>query len=467
MHRAVLTAVLAAGLMAPALPATPQAPATADAGEEVVLSLPEMRVAAARAVRAGAFELALGIARAMLVADPEDSYSHFIIAQVFLRNGQPEEARPAARMSYKLAKTPVQKHEAARIAALTAARQDRFFPAQIWMRRALHTAPNPAMKARAAHEFRAVRWAARLRLNVGLSVTPSSNVNGGSSEEINTVDGFPIVGVLSPDAQALSGTVARGDLRLRYRLHRSETSQTNLRTSLQVKRVKLSDDARKKAPNAKGSNYDTTLMEIGLSHTQKLTDSGTYLSGGLFLGRAWFGGDVGYDYGRAETTLTHRSSDATALSFGHVRQQQWNDSGPYSDIRTTGWRAALAQRLGNKDRLTLSLATTKSVSDNTQQTSDTQTIRLDYDMARALGPVRLSGGVVASKQHYPDYRVIFPVPGGREDVTLGAKLDMTFHTLDYAGFVPTVTLSAERGDSNVSRFDTDEFSISVGFQSAF
>ena len=101
----LFTALTALGLAAQVLPVgaqdAPPAPAQTPAqatGDEIVLSLPQMRVAAARAIQAGQYELAINMAHAMLLADPDDSYSHFIIAQAFLRNGQPEEARPAARL---------------------------------------------------------------------------------------------------------------------------------------------------------------------------------------------------------------------------------------------------------------------------------------------------------------------------------------------------------------------------------
>lgn len=469
MLRASLTAAVLIGLLAVELPAqtqqTGQDVSIAQTG--VTLDLSQMRVAAARAVQAGQFDLALSIARAMLVAAPQDSYSHFIIAQAFLRNGQPAEARPAARLSYKLADTPVQKHEAARVAAMTAAEQERYFPAQIWMRRALQYAPDDRVKQRAIAEFRGVRRAARLGLDFGFSITPSSNVNGGSAEELNVVDGFPFVGVLSPDAQALSGTVLQTDLRLDYRLHRDAVSQTSLRGTAQVKRVELSAAARDKAPTARSDNYNATLTEFGLSHTRRLAKDGPVLRAGLFTGRAWFGGEIGYDYGRAELSTVVPLTARTALSLGHLVQEQWNDTGPYSDIRTTGWNSGLSHRLGNRDRMSLVYSDTSVAADNAQLTREVREVRLRYQRARPVGPMKVSVGLGASQALYPDYRVIFPVPGGRKDTTYTADLDLTLHTLDYAGFVPTLRVSAERGTSNVSRFDTEEVSISVGFASAF
>ncbi|MGR3269344.1 surface lipoprotein assembly modifier [Thalassococcus profundi] len=463
MRRAALSLCAALTFWAPAPPALSQQ----GGGDEVVLSLPQMRVAAMRAVSAGQYEIAINLAHAMLAAHPDDSFSHFVIAQAFLRNGQPTEARPAAKLSYRLADTPVQRHEAARLAALSEAMDERFLPAQFWLRRAVQAAPDEKMRARTVREFRAARRAAKLHLTFGLSVAPSSNVNGGASEELNVVDGVPLVGILSPDAQALSGYVAQGDLRARYRLRRSEWSQTQLHGALQVRRVTLSDEARDKAPNAKGSTYNSTLFDFGLSHTQKLNEAGTLLTGGGFLGRTWYGGDPAYDYGRASLTLSQPLGDRTSLSFGGLYREQWNDGGPYADVETTGWQAGVTHYLTNDDRLSLSLARSESLSDNTQQTSDGDTLSLGYARAEPVGPVRISAAFSATRKAYPDYRVFIPVPGGREDTEYGATLDLTLHDFDYYGFVPNVRLQAERTDSNVSRFDTETFSISIGFESAF
>lgn len=69
---------------------------------------------------------------------------------------------------------------------------------------------------------------------------------------------------------------------------------------------------------------------------------------------------------------------------------------------------------------------------------------------------------------YYDYQVgPFIVPGGREDRTLFGSADFIFEQLDYAGFVPSLKIQAQKTRSNVSRFETNEMSVSLGFVSRF
>jgi hypothetical protein len=73
----------------------------------------------------------------------------------------------------------------------------------------------------------------------------------------------------------------------------------------------------------------------------------------------------------------------------------------------------------------------------------------------------------ASWQHYADFTVGLPVPGGREDETLFGQVEFTLQALDYGGFVPSLRVQARKTDSNVSRYDTRETTVSFGIKSAF
>ena len=71
------------------------------------------------------------------------------------------------------------------------------------------------------------------------------------------------------------------------------------------------------------------------------------------------------------------------------------------------------------------------------------------------------------EQHFRDYVFVQVVPGGREDLRVFASVNAFFPDYSYAGFAPVVTLSASRTDSNVSRFDTNDLSLSFTFRSTF
>ena len=431
------------------------------------VSVPRLQQAAVRAIQMQRYDLAAKIANVLLEIDPTDSYANFVLAHAHLRGGDAVIARKAAGKAFRYAQTDTQKHEAARAAAAAAARQEQFFAAQIWMRRAMISAPSEQIAARTAREFRGVRHEARLSFDAGFSLAPSSNVNGGASERISTVDGLPLVGVLSPTARALSGTVAEGQITLGYRLHRSETSETSARMSASAKRVWLSGEAQDIAPNAENGDFGSSKLEFGLLHRQALWDKGPVAAVGLNAGRAWFGGDPGYDYTRVVAGLTQPLGARTALSLSLLQQDQRDIDGRTSDVVTQGWQLGLTQGLWGKSRVSLSYQASETESENVQQRSVGQGLRLGFNPGKPLGPVTWSAGLSAFEADYSDFRVLIPVPGGRQDTIYGASLDLTFHKMDYAGFVPTMRLSAERSESNVSRYETEEFSVSLGFKSRF
>ncbi|WP_417723450.1 surface lipoprotein assembly modifier [Salipiger sp.] len=465
-HALCLTLAAVLSLTGP-LTAEDRAPDGAKTEHRYELTLPQLQTLSAQAIQTGRYALAVKIAGLMLTANPDDPYAHFIIAQAYLRGGDAEKARQAARKAYRFATTDVQKHEAARAAAMASARQERYFGAQIWMRRALAASPDAEMTSRAANEFRAVRSRARLSVDGSISVAPSSNVNGGSTEEISTVEGLPLVGILSPTAQALSGTEARGELTLRYRLHRTETSQTDLRAHGSIKRVWLSEAAQDKAPRAENADFGTSLVEFGLLHRRKLSEGGPLLAFGAHVGRAWSGGEATYDFGRISATLIQPLGDKTALTLGLMRQEQYDLVGSAESVSTRAWSIGIGRKVWGESRITLAFQLSDSASDNPQAIRETRGVRAGFELGPALGPVKLGLGLSATESDYPDYRVLLPVPGGRQDRIWAADVDLTLHKMDYAGFVPTVRFRAERSTSNVSRFETEDLSVTLGFKSRF
>jgi hypothetical protein len=79
----------------------------------------------------------------------------------------------------------------------------------------------------------------------------------------------------------------------------------------------------------------------------------------------------------------------------------------------------------------------------------------------------VSAGLVLGKTDYDDYVAVFSVPGGKQDYATYADVNVLLPDVDYAGFAPSVNFRAGRTRSNVSRFETRELSVSLGFQSKF
>ncbi len=460
-------------LAAPGVRAEPASTTTGVSAEAasalggMTLGTAQLRIAALRAVQAGQLGLAIELGGLLLRADPTDPYGHFVIAQAELRGGNAASARRAARQTLRYARSDVQRHEAARVMAAAYALDERYFLSQIWMRRALIDAPDGAFEERAGREYRAMRGLARFGLSLELTVAPSSNVNGGASEEISTVDGLPLVGILSPSAQALSGTEARGALSLEYAVQRGAASETTLRAYATARRVWLSPEAQNKAPGLENSDLASSSLEVGVQHRRRLGEAGPVVSASATIGRSWYGGPRAYDYTRTALGLVQPLGTSTALSGGVSWQHQRDADSAFNDVETVGYQLGVIHDLGAPGTVSVFVIGGAADSDNGQITRDTRGLRLGYAPADPVGPVRLVFELSAFEHRFPDYRVLFPVPGGREDRVRRAGVEVSFERLDYAGFVPVLELSAERSESNVSRFETETLAVSLGFKSRF
>lgn len=131
--------------------------------------------------------------------------------------------------------------------------------------------------------------------------------------------------------------------------------------------------------------------------------------------------------------------------------------------------AGLAYRFDNGAQLAGSLESRDTLSDSRNRRNTAASLQLTYVPAQRVGPAEMLFNLGASVTGYPDYAIILPVPGGRQDMTRYASAEFAFvdYDYDYAGFAPVVTLGAQRSDSNVSRFDRSAFSIRLGFRSTF
>lgn len=184
------------------------------------LSLAEGRIAARNAALGGNFPLARDLALALLEANPNDRSALIVLAAVQPRLGDPRAGRAAGARAFGLSKTDAQRYEAARLTALAAANEDRFTLNQFWLRRAAVHAPTPQAFAQTRENYRGVRARNPFTANLAFSVTPSNNVNGGTDGSclfipgLEDINGDPICGLLSGDAQALPGITAAADVRL-------------------------------------------------------------------------------------------------------------------------------------------------------------------------------------------------------------------------------------------------------------
>lgn len=455
---------LALGLaVAPALSVCAQD--TAAPGVE--LTLAQARAAMAQAVKRGDLRTARVLGYGLARSGAADGQVYYLLADIELKSGRPDVAFDAARAAYRLSGTPVQRFQAAQLAARAAFNAGQPTMAQLWLRRTYQAAPDEAARKAIARDFQILRAVNPFNFRLAFGASPSSNVNNGSVSEFNIIDGVPVVGLLSPTAQALSGLEYFGDVQLSYRLGALRRDRrVTAEARFYHKGVRLSAEARDAAPTAKNGDFAYTLAEAGL-RARFQSETGGAWGGGLMAGQSWYGGARYFHFARAEAQWSRPIGENTGLSVAGYFERRLYDANPTQEkVAQVG--VGLTHILPGGS--TLGARLSYRINDLTGITRDARalTARLTWTPAEPIGPVSVTFGLNAAYEDYPDYQIGFiAVPGGRQDTTIGADVSVRFDRLDYAGFVPTLNVSARRTSSNVSRFETEELSVGFGIRSAF
>lgn len=463
-------AALAALILQTAAPSPLAQAQTTAPPEQLQLSLPKARAMAIEAVRQGEPRLALGLARGLQQAAPRDPMLHFIEAAALEQINQPDLGRQAAARAYRFSKNPADKFRSSQYAAKLSFAADSPTLAQIWLRRSANHAPDAKAEEQIARDYRVLRQKNPFAFRFRSSITPSSNVNGGTDAALELIDGIPTGGVFSPRAQALSGLQATLDFVATYRLASSKTRATTIGGRLYSQSVSLSSSARANAPGTKGEEFNTVYGEVSLRHSFAVGPAEKRGSayGDLALGSAYFGGSKNYDLVRATGSRSWRLTGGTVLELNASAEDRFDSRYSVNDARVYGLGASVSRPLANGDQVNLAVNLRDTRAKHGNGNFQSATLRAYYGIGKALGPTRWSLGLTYGIADYESYQVgLFRVPGGREDASVYGDINVSFDNVGYAGFVPTLRLRAGQKSSNVNRFDTSEVSLSLGFESKF
>jgi tetratricopeptide (TPR) repeat protein len=404
---------------------------------------------------------ALAMAEALLKRNPKDAGALSIRSRALRDLGRYSEAVAAGKEAWAAAATAGLRYDAAMVTAQALASGGSKYRAQFWLRRAVEVAPDDGARRAAERDFNYVRSRSRLWLKFDASIQPSNNVNNGSASNILWYQGFPLV--LSGDAQALSGTEAALGVTLKYRLAETEQAKTDLRVSLVQTSVALSGEAKAQAPGARGSDYNYGALELGLERQWRpFEKTEAFVAGSI--GHNWYGGDALSNYVRLDLGLTKAMSKDLSLkgSLSLEHQDRLDSPMRSSDLLTLAM--GVTARTKQRDRIDVVLSWRDTVSDSVEIEHERLKFQLDWTRARPVLGARFSLGLWAETRDYPMSRYAV---GGRTDSSLGAEALLAFDKIDYMGFVPVVTLSGTRTDSNISLYDSETLGVGFSIRSAF
>lgn len=441
------------------------APLASFAEGPVTLSPDQLRVIAGQSAQRGLSGQALQMADALLLRDADDLQAHLIRSRAARDLGEFTIAREAAQQAWRLAATDAEKYAASLAMAQAQASDKKRTRAQVWLRRAAHHAPDEVSRRVAERDYRYVRSRNPWSTQFSVTIAPRSNINNGSTEDVVTItiDDHPFPFQLQGTARALSGMEYALGASLRYRLAQTPRSRTDLSFGASYRTYTLSDKAEEIAPSAEGSDFASGRVFAGLTREELFLDGRLGLSLDLAVGRNTYGGAPLEDHVRAGARLRYSVTPRLAVQGG-VWRRTAQGHGDRPD--NSGWTvsADLFTMLKTRDRLGLSLSHGWNEGAADYLTYESTRVAIRYTLDEPVWNTALSFGLGYTAKSHPES--VYSADGRIEnsaDISMTARFDQ----VDYYGFVPQVTLSARRTDSNISLYDSEDFGLSVGIRSAF
>lgn len=437
--------------------------ATPLSAQQTALTSQEVRVTSAAFLAEGDYARAAAFADLILAVDPNDLDALLIRARAAQELGDFRTAAILSKRAYRATSNQRLKFVTARLAALAHAeqRQDTF--AQLWLRRARQFAPDEANSEQVARDYRFLAdrnpWSTSLRFGI----TPSSNVNNGTTQRTTTFPGLPFVFSLSGEARALSGLEYSAGVATRYRLNVNEKSATFLDFDVSGRTYTLSKEAQEQAPDAKGSDFSDANLGFGITHRRILAEGQRPTTFSARLGQTWYSGDP---FSRTlDLSVAHSWKISDQMLVGatlSAQERQSLDDNP--TVRTYSYSSSVTKVFDNRDRLRVSLSLRDAQSDTPDSDYDSVRLSTNYDFAEPFAGMKFGFGFDVEERNFDNS---IYVEGTRVDQNASARVRVQFTEVEFYGFQPVATFEATRNASNSNLFDRDYVNFGFDLQSSF
>lgn len=371
-------------------------------------------------------------------------------------------ARDLGQTAYAHANSDVKKLQSARLVSAAYFGLGRFTAAQFWLRRATNHAKTPQDALQLREDMSAIRKSNPLATSLSFSIAPSDNVNGGAADRTFSLGDFTFE--FAPSSLALSGIEYSGQVDFLYNLGESETGVTAAGLSLYGRTYSLSQSAKEAAPGVSGSDYAYTQVEASLRHRQNIFEGLGPSEIALQVGRTWYGGDPLRNYARLGLSQDFVLGQDAALTISGFAENQNALSAAQVDTRVYDLKGIYAQRLANQDVLRLTLQRRFHDADEETFTYSDNRFVVSYELAERYWNTKLSLFAGFGYKNYDEFSLSLD---GRRDRSVSAGLTAVFEGVSYFGFSPSMTLAANRTQSNVARFTTNGLEARLGFTSNF
>ncbi len=421
---------------------------------------PECDTSLRRLIQTHNFPLAFHCAEQRFANNPDDMDALLVMARAAQELGRVELADELATQARTRELTTAQRFAAYLISGISQARQSNLTTAKILLYRASDF-------ARAEPELKVVRstldqinrlspW----KISAGISVLPSTNINGGSLHDTINFGGLEFV--LDDDAKARSGVA--------YSVSAGVTHQTRVSARM-IWENQFSVAGT--AYGGRGRNDASYTVSSGLRYTPE-TAHPVLVYGYVRYDQRYIADDIGAgafgDYGAYYNQTTaglefHRNPDQTSA---------WKVYGTFTD-RKSDISANQNARIGtlgatyrfalNSD-VELALGGYVQVSDGASNlAAQASNLSLGGSWDPEGGPFSFSGNLAYTHTEYASIAVGYSEARVDDDVKL--ELALTYDNFQFYGFKPTFGVLVSRDYSNLNRYDTQNAQMFTRLSAAF
>lgn len=334
--------------------------------------------------------------------------------------------------------------------------------ARWWLRQASEHAQTPADIATLQQRFATSRQQSPLSFGFGFSIAPSDNINNGAQQSDFTLGPYRFF--FPPEQMALSGVEYAARLHVDYALRQTPHAQTRLRVALFGRSYTLSDAARAQAPDMRGADYSLARAEVSLAQRFATPDFPGTTEITLGTGKQWQGGQLTFDFRTLSVAQSARLSDAERLTLSVSVEQRVSGLRPALDEDLYSVAISYRYTRANRDQIHVSLRGAFNDAARHSRSYHDYHASLGYSLDRPIMGVGLGFRAGAGHKDYDSFPISLD---GRRDYSVSLGMHAVFYDMTYLGFAPDLDITARRTRSNVTRYDTSDLQIRLGFTSVF
>lgn len=432
---------------------------TGAAFAQTTLGADDARLTAARLLSAGHPRAAVDITTVLIRRDPSDAPTLIVHAQALRIMKDYDAAQNAGRHAWRAADNEFEKYGAAMAMAQALSSNGKKTRAQIWLRRAVNIAPNDRMRARAARDYQFVRKINPWSVQFSFGITPTNNVNNAPRDNTIVLGGLVFS---DPSAVPISGFEVESGVTLRYNYNQTQSSRNFAAVRWTESNVVFTDDAVPAGLDASDFSFRRLETQFGRDFIKGEGKPRQTVS--VSFGRLWTGGSTLADEVRLSWKQVYKRPQNRGFAWtAEVGYSDRKDNATRSGV-TSSLRGQWSRPLANGDRISWDAGIGRSDTESAAITHSSLSLGAQYSFGT---PVMGAQAHVALSNQYRAYDDPLYGPDPRSDVKLSISGSFLFVDFDTYGFAPKLTLEASQTNSNVTRFETRNFGLNIGFQSLF